>query len=86
MYVILTYDVGAKRVGKALKTCRKYLTHVQKSVFEGKIGGSKLEKLKRELSKVVNPEKDSVRIYRLDSSRYLLLDELGVVVKRSNVL
>ena len=35
MYVILTYDVGAKRVSKVMKTCRKYMVHVQKSVFEG---------------------------------------------------
>lgn len=35
MYVILTYDVKVKRNPKVLKLCRKYLTHVQKSVFEG---------------------------------------------------
>ena len=35
MYVILTYDVGAKRVSKVMMTCRKYMVHVQKSVFEG---------------------------------------------------
>ena len=35
MYVILTYDVVAKRVSKVMKTCRKYMVHVQKSVFEG---------------------------------------------------
>lgn len=34
MYIILTYDVGSKRVEKVLKICRKYLVHVQKSVFE----------------------------------------------------
>ena len=26
-----------KRVAKALKICRKYLTHVQNSVFEGEV-------------------------------------------------
>ena len=34
MFVIVTYDVSSKRVVKVMKTCRKYLTHVQKSVFE----------------------------------------------------
>ena len=37
MYVIITYDVGVKRNSKVLKICRRYLLHVQKSVFEGHI-------------------------------------------------
>ena len=37
MYVILVYDINQKQVGRALKICRKYLMHVQKSVFEGNI-------------------------------------------------
>ena len=43
MYVILVYDIHQKRVGKALKICRKYLIHIQKSVFEGNITESKLK-------------------------------------------
>ena len=86
MYVLLSYDIASKRGGKALKTCRKYLRHVQKSVFEGTITGAKLEKLKRELARIVVPGEDSVRIYRLDSPRYLLLDEIGVSADRSTVL
>lgn len=34
MFIILSYDINKKRVGKILKICRKYLVHVQKSVFE----------------------------------------------------
>ena len=49
MYVILVYDIHQKRVGKALKICRKYLIHIQKSVFEGNITESKLKALKEEL-------------------------------------
>lgn len=48
MYVVLTYDVNEKRVQKAMKVCRKYLVHVQKSVFEGNITEAKLKKLKKE--------------------------------------
>jgi CRISPR-associated protein Cas2 len=29
MFVIVTYDISAKRVSKVMKVCRKYLTHVQ---------------------------------------------------------
>lgn len=36
MFVILFYDFGEKRVGKALKICRKYLTWIQNSVLKAK--------------------------------------------------
>ena len=47
MFVILTYDVSAKRDPKVMKISRKYLSHCQKSVFEGMITESKLKRLKR---------------------------------------
>ena len=46
MFVILTYDVNKKRVNKIKKICKKYLVHVQNSVFEGNITDSRLNKLK----------------------------------------
>lgn len=57
MFVILVYDVGQKRVAKALKTCRKYLYWVQNSVFEGDITEANLTKLKIELLNVIDTEK-----------------------------
>ena len=45
MFVILTYDVNVKRVSKVMKTCRKYLSHVQNSVLEGSITEKNLNKL-----------------------------------------
>ncbi|NQN66905.1 CRISPR-associated endonuclease Cas2 [Streptococcus suis] len=35
MFVILVYDVNVKRTAKVLKTVRPYLSHLQRSVFEG---------------------------------------------------
>ena len=55
MFVILAYDVGTKRVGKALKICRKYLFRVQNSVFEGHLTPAKLERLKAELEGILEP-------------------------------
>ena len=43
MFVVLVYDVKQERVGKVLKICRKYLTHVQNSVFEGGNNTRKVE-------------------------------------------
>ena len=39
---ILSYDIGGKRMRKALAICRKYLLHVHKSVFEGNLTGAEL--------------------------------------------
>ena len=51
MYVVLVYDIksdagGAKVLTKTFKTCKKYLSHIQNSVFEGEISESQLLKLK----------------------------------------
>ncbi|QDR78934.1 CRISPR-associated endonuclease Cas2 [Sporomusa termitida] len=70
MFVIVVYDVGEKRVVKALKRCRKYLNWVQNSVFEGEISEANLTKLKMELDKIIVPDEDSVIFYTLRSTRY----------------
>ncbi|NLW22526.1 MAG: CRISPR-associated endonuclease Cas2 [Tissierellia bacterium] len=78
MFVILVYDVGQKRVAKALKTCRKYLYWVQNSVFEGNITEANLTKLKMELLNVIDTEKDSVVIYKFRSTKYSAIETLGI--------
>ena len=71
MFVILYYDVGEKRCGKMLKTCRKYLQWVQNSVFEGEISTAKYEKLIYEINKIIKPdEDDSVITYQFRTTRY----------------
>lgn len=86
MYVILTYDVQKKRAAKVLKICKKYLNHIQKSVFEGNITGLKLQNLKNELSELILPQYDSVIIYRLDSAKYAKKEQLGMVQSTSNII
>lgn len=78
--------MNQKRVGKALKVCRKYLMHVQKSVFEGSITESRLKALKQELATIVDAETDSVIIYRMDSVRYTKKEQIGVVQSLSNII
>lgn len=70
MFVILTYDFHSKRVGKALKICRKYLVRVQNSVFEGDITEKNLELLKKELSIIINKQEDTLLIYSFGSKKY----------------
>lgn len=78
MFVVLVYDFGEKRVGKALKRCRKYLNWVQNSVFEGEISEVNLKMLKSELRRIMNDEEDSVIIYTWRTERYTTREIMGI--------
>lgn len=86
MFIILVYDIGQKRVAKVMKICRKYLVHVQKSVFEGRLTPSRYKQLKSELAGVIDYERDSIIIYQLESPRYTLKEEVGKINHHDNIL
>ena len=86
MFVIVTYDVAQKRVAKTMKICRKYLTHVQNSVFEGMITEAKLNKLKHELQEVIVPADDSICIYEIQNIKYTRKESIGVIRRKDNIL
>ncbi len=86
MFVIVTYDIGVKRVSKVMKICRKYLKHVQRSVFEGMITESKLRQMQEEIRKKINIKEDQVCIYELSSLKYSRKEVIGLVNTESNVL
>jgi CRISPR-associated protein Cas2 len=72
MQVIFIYDIdltdekkGQKRLNKVRKIGRKYLTHIQKSVFEGELTEGKLAKMEAEVLKVIEKDKDSVIFYTI---------------------
>ena len=79
MFVILVYDVGVERLEKVLKTCRKYLTWIQNSVFEGEITEANWIKLKHDLSKIIDREKDSITFYILRTTTYMRKETIGAV-------
>lgn len=78
MFVILVYDVGEKRVAKALKTARKYLYWVQNSVLEGEISESNLRKLKDELKKLSDESIDSFIFYSFRTTKYYDREIIGI--------
>ncbi|MEJ5287437.1 MAG: CRISPR-associated protein Cas2 [Candidatus Kapaibacterium sp.] len=86
MNAILVYDINEKRVGKVLKICRKYLTWVQNSVFEGEITEAKLYKLKCELLEIIDEEEDSIIIYTFHSSWYTQREILGISKGNENYI
>lgn len=78
MFIILVYDAGEERVSKFLKTCRRYLTWVQCSVFEGELTGAQFARLKSDLRKIMNPEEDSVIIYTFRTKHYFEREVIGL--------
>lgn len=83
MYIILVYDIaldqnGAKVLRYVFKICKKYLSHVQKSVFEGELTKSQLKKLMIELGKWIRDDKDSVIIFKNRNKKWLDKQFLGM--------
>lgn len=76
MYVVLVYDVsqqenGSKRWLRIFKICKKYLTHIQNSVFEGELSKAQLVKLQQELKLYIDEELDSVIIFKSRQEKWL---------------
>ena len=78
MFVILVYDANEKRVQKFHKICKKYLTWVQNSVFEGEITDTNLRILKDELKSVIKEDEDSILIYKFRTKKYYSRESIGV--------
>ena len=85
MYVILVYDInleskeGQKVLRKVFKICKKYLIHIQNSVFEGELLESQAIKLKAELDKYIRENKDSVILFKSRNQRWLEKEFLGKI-------
>lgn len=83
MYVLITYDVetkttkGAGRLRKVSKICKNYGQRVQNSVFELQVSPADLLQIKEKLAKVLDPEKDNIRIYNLGKNWDKRLEVLG---------
>jgi len=84
LYVILVYDIvmdkkGAKVSKNIFKICKKYLTHIQKSVFEGNLTELNCMKLRMELNEYIRNDKDSVLLFKSRDEKWLQKEFLGIV-------
>lgn len=86
MFIVLSYDVNQKRVKKVMKICRKYLVHVQKSVFEGIITESKLKALKKELQRIIDFDDDAICIYETILPSSVIKEQIGVNEEHSHII
>jgi CRISPR-associated protein Cas2 len=77
MYIVVVYDVEQGRVNRVCQLLRRYLHWVQNSAFEGELSEAQLERLKSELSEIIDREKDSAYFYILEDVRWLRKEVLG---------
>lgn len=76
MYIILVYDInqtenGQKRWSHIFKISKRYLTHIQNSVFEGEISKAQLLKMKQEMKPYIDNDLDSVIIFKSRQEKWL---------------
>ena len=73
--ILVTYDVnvtsedGQTRLARGARICKNYGQRVQMSVFECRVTRAQLEELEAKLLKVIDLDKDSLRIYLLPGGR-----------------
>lgn len=89
MYVILVYDVsqdenGKKVLPKVHKVCKKYLSHIQNSEFEGEITESKIMELHKMLTPIIRKDIDSVILFQSRNKRWLEKDFWGMDNDKTN--
>lgn len=83
MYFLVTYDVntltkeGRRRLRHVAKICEGYGQRVQYSVFECSVTDIELERMKQRLVKIIEPDEDSLRFYRLSGPREEVVDAYG---------
>lgn len=80
---LISYDVstadkaGRTRLRKVAKACVDYGQRVQNSVFEVDVDYGTFLKLKDKLTKLIDPEQDSLRIYYLGNNWKSKVEHFG---------
>lgn len=82
MYIILVYDIvmdeeGKNILPKVFKICKKYLSHIQNSVFEGELKKSQIKSLEIELKNIIRKDKDSLIVFSSETSKWMKKEYWG---------
>ena len=81
---LVSYDVntedkeGRRRLAKVAKACKNFGQRVQYSVFEASVDEADYERLRHKLVGIIDPKRDSLRIYRLKGQRSDYLKTYGL--------
>ena len=79
MLVVVSYDVReTRRRTRLAKALKDFGERVQLSVFECRLEEKQIARLRERVAKLIEPEKDSVRIYRLCGDCAPKVELLGV--------
>ena len=83
MLVLVTYDVntetaaGRKRLRKVAKACVNHGQRVQNSVFECLLDAAQYALFKAEVTKLIDPQLDSLRFYCLGNAYKTKVEHVG---------
>lgn len=83
MLVLITYDVntvdaeGRRRLRNVAKKCVAHGQRVQNSVFECLLDAGQYRKLRGELERLIDPQRDSLRFYSLGDNYRTRIEHLG---------
>ena len=70
MYLIAVYDIntetreGRRRLRQIFKLMKRYLIHIQNSVFEGELTRAKCEELRIKVNDIIDNSIDSVIFFK----------------------
>ena len=70
VYVIAVYDVQADRTRLFLNYLRRFLVHVQNSVFEGEVTEGELKRMRNGLEDLLEPGESTI-IYTVSAEDYV---------------
>ena len=83
MYVVAVYDISLDEKGnrnwrKIFGICKRYLHHIQNSVFEGELSEVDIQRLKYEVSKYIRDDLDSFIIFKSRNEKWMEKEMLGL--------
>ncbi|WP_028588204.1 CRISPR-associated endonuclease Cas2 [Desulfocurvus vexinensis] len=84
MLMLVTYDVntedraGCARLRRMAKLCLDYGQRVQFSVFECEVDPAQWEALRHKLVAAMDPQRDSLRFYRLGREGKRRIEHVGI--------
>lgn len=83
MLTVITYDVntedadGKRRLRKVAKHCVNYGQRVQNSVFECDADAATMARIRNDLIKLIDQDRDSLRFYYLGNSYRTKIEHIG---------
>ncbi len=87
IFLLIIYDiVDNKRRNRFFKEMKSFGFHVQYSAFEALVSEQLFHKLQKEIPKYIDPEVDSVRMYRMTGYGEVDLFGLNTKIEAEDVI